>query len=147
MNHTTLRLSMREPDYPEQVPDFDFTRLRRRPDVEAPELQAWDATDEQLVARALASGILGSEIAVIGDGYGAISLALTASGLSGVRVHQDLATGRRALRRNASVISDASWRVVDAGDETRDAHPGSWTVVLHELDADLLAGARLVLLQ
>lgn len=118
--------------YAGRVPEFPYARLRRFPDVEAPNLQAWDATDELLVARALTlaaeRGIDGSAIAVIGDGYGALTLALTAAGLDGVRVHQDLVTGRRALARNAAEL-------------------GATGFATHELDAELLRGARLVLLQ
>lgn len=114
------------------MPDFPYSRLSRWPDVEAENLQAWDATDELLVDRALAiaadRAIDGAEIVVIGDGYGAITLALTDAGLRGIRVHQDLATGRRALDRNA-------------GDAGLDGF------VAHELDRSLLRGARLVLLQ
>lgn len=108
--------------------DFPFNRLRRWPDVEADNLQAHDATDLLLVERALSLDVEGPNIAVIGDGYGAITLALTDAGLDGVRVHQDLATGRRALSRNAE----------DLGLEGFSSH---------ELDASLLDGARLVLLQ
>lgn len=108
--------------------DFPFSSLRRWPDVEADNLQAYDATDLLLVDRALASGVPGREIAVIGDEYGAITLALTHAGLDGVRVHQDLATGRRALARNADEL-------------------GLEGFSSHELDATLLDGARLVLLQ
>lgn len=109
--------------------DFSYASLRRFPDVEAPNLQAWDATDEQLVQRALAAGADGAEIAVIGDEYGAITLALTDAGYRGIRVHQDLATGRRALARNA----------VELG-----LGPSE---IPCELDESLLQGARLVLLQ
>jgi 16S rRNA (guanine1207-N2)-methyltransferase len=120
------------------VPEFPYARLRRFPDVEAPNLQAWDATDELLVARALTvaaeHGIDGSEIAVIGDGYGALTLPLAAAGLAGVRVHQDLVTGRRALARNAAELG------VTAG-------LGVTGFAEHELDTELLRGARLVLLQ
>ncbi|OAN42638.1 class I SAM-dependent methyltransferase [Microbacterium sp. H83] len=112
--------------------DFPFSRLRRWPDVEAENLQAHDVTDLLLVERALAvhagGGARGAEIAVIGDEYGAITLALTAAGLGGVRVHQDLVTGRRALARNASELALSGF-------------------VPHELDASLLSDARLVLLQ
>lgn len=108
--------------------DFPFNRLRRWPDVEADNLQAHDATDLLLVERALALGVAGSDIAVIGDEYGAITLALTDAGLDGIRVHQDLATGRRALARNADELVLSGFSA-------------------HELDASLLSSARLVLLQ
>ena len=118
--------------YSEQVPEFPYSRLRRRPDVEAENLQAYDATDLLLVERALAlaaeRGITGAQIAVIGDEYGALTLASTAAGFRGIRVHQDLATGRRALARNAAELG------IDG-------------FVAHELDAGLLTDARLVLLQ
>jgi len=110
------------------VPEFPYHRLRRWPDVEAAELQAHDATDELLVARGLESGVPGRQIAVIGDRYGAITLPLTDAALDGIRVHQDLATGRRALARNAAEL-------------------GLGGFIEHELDPGLLADARLVLLQ
>lgn len=108
--------------------DFPYSRLRRWPDVEADNLHAHDATDLLLVERALALGVAGHEIAVIGDEYGAMTLALTDAGLDGVRVHQDLATGRRALARNADELGLSGF-------------------ASHELDATLLDGARLVLMQ
>ncbi|WP_101847793.1 class I SAM-dependent methyltransferase [Zhihengliuella sp. ISTPL4] len=110
------------------MPEFPYSRLRRWPDVEADNLQAHDATDLLLVDRALAAGVAGDRIVVIGDEYGAITLALTAAGLSGIRVHQDLASGRRALARNADELALGGF-------------------IPHELDESLLAGARLVLLQ
>ncbi|WP_336641305.1 class I SAM-dependent methyltransferase [Microbacterium sp. USHLN272] len=114
------------------MPEFPYSRLRRWPDVEAENLQAHDATDLLLTERALAlaaeRGVAGPDIAVIGDEYGAITLALTDAGLRGIRVHQDLATGRRALDRNAADLG------IDG-------------FVAHELDRSLLDGARLVLLQ
>ncbi|MBO0981172.1 class I SAM-dependent methyltransferase [Microbacterium sp. SD291] len=114
------------------MPEFPYARLRRRPDVEAADLQAHDATDLLLVERGLAlaaeHGIAGAETAVIGDEYGAITLALTDAGLVGIRVHQDLATGRRALALNAQDLGLAGFSS-------------------HELDPALLSGARLVLLQ
>ncbi|WP_431807673.1 class I SAM-dependent methyltransferase [Microbacterium paraoxydans] len=110
------------------MPEFPYSRLRRWPDVEAENLQAHDATDPLLVERALAAGLDGSEVAVIGDHYGAVTLALVHAGLPGIRVHQDLATGRRALDRNAEEL-------------------GLDGFTAHELDATLLDGARLVLLQ
>lgn len=132
---------------------FDFSRLRRFPDVEAPNLQARDATDELLVAHALAAGVDGSEIAVIGDEYGAITLALADAGLRGIRVHQDLVTGRRALANNAAVVwgnrDDPSRerRVEGRHAESDPSAPVIPHFTPHELDRTLLDGARLVLLQ
>lgn len=77
--------------------------LRRRPDVEAPNLHAWDATDRLLLETAGGLTAAGSAVAVIGDRYGALTLgALAALGPGTVRVHQDLITGERALQLNAA---------------------------------------------
>ena len=56
-----------------------FARLRRFPDVEAANLQAWDATDKLLLDTAFeshAAGLLqpGGRLAVVGDRYGALTL-------------------------------------------------------------------------
>ncbi|MGB3374406.1 MAG: methyltransferase [Microbacterium sp.] len=110
------------------MPEFDYSRLRRSPDVEAPNLQAWDATDELLVQAALDASVPGEQIAVIGDGYGAMTLALTDAGLRGIRVHQDLVTGRQALATNSVSLSLTEWST-------------------YELTEDLLDRARLVLVQ
>ena len=142
------------------MPEFPYSRLRRWPDVEADNLQAHDATDVLLVERALALAVPGAEIAVIGDEFGAITLALTDAGLRGIRVHQDLATGRRALARNAaelglggSVSGNPDEDAVPRGVEGGHAAAGPDRLgfptpfVAHELDGGLLSGARLVLLQ
>ncbi|XAS69506.1 methyltransferase [Micrococcaceae bacterium Sec5.7] len=107
-----------------------FGRLGRYPDVEAPNLQAWDATDKLLIDTA--AGILTEEndVAVIGDRYGALSLGLLAGPrLSRVRVHQDLITGERALRNNADKLG------ITGGYQQLPLGP------------ELLAGADAVLLQ
>ena len=137
--------------------EFPYERLRRFPDVEAPNLQAHDATDLLLVERGIAlaaeRGLTGSEIVVIGDGYGAITLALVDAGFDGLRVHQDLATGRRALAHNAAAlglvgIPDADGASTASGVGSAASHPESGTpFASHELDAELLTGARLVLVQ
>lgn len=111
-----------------------FSRLRRFPDVEAANLQAWDATDKLLLDTA--AGLLGpgSRLAVVGDRYGALTLgALALAGptphAGPVRVHQDLITGERALRHNAGALG------ITGGFEQL------------PLGASLLAGATVVLLQ
>ena len=111
-----------------------FARLRRFPDVEAANLQAWDATDRLLLDTALemhAAAMLqpGGRLAVVGDRYGALTLGALTLGAHGVRVHQDLITGERALRANAEALA------IDAGFEHL------------PLGAGLLEGASLVLLQ
>ncbi|GAA2907393.1 16S rRNA (guanine1207-N2)-methyltransferase [Microbacterium keratanolyticum] len=133
--------------------DFPYSRLRRFPDVEAENLQAWDATDELLVAEALRADAPGARIAVIGDEYGAITLALAAAGLRGIRVHQDLATGRRALANNARALLSADavsgTGRVEGGhaDGVADLPREDTAFTSHELGPELLSGARLVLLQ
>jgi 16S rRNA (guanine1207-N2)-methyltransferase len=87
-----------------------FSRLRRFPDVEAANLQAWDATDRLLLDTALELPAPGRPLAIVGDRYGALTLGALALAASGtgpvpVRVHQDLITGERALRRNADELA------------------------------------------
>lgn len=143
--------------------EFPYARLRRWPDVEADELQAYDATDLLLAERALdltaTRDLAGAEVAVIGDAYGAIALRLAAEGLHGIRVHQDLVTGRRALVRNAETVGiraaapedqDAAAPLRRAGSPLAGRvhdDQGAPAVVQHELAPALLDGARLVLLQ
>jgi 16S rRNA (guanine1207-N2)-methyltransferase len=81
-----------------------FGLLRREPDVEAPALVADDATDRLLLdeAATLLSGRGPGELAVVDDGYGALTLgAAAAHGATGIRVHQDLLVGEQALAANA----------------------------------------------
>ena len=117
-----------------------FSRLRRFPDVEAANLQAWDATDRLLLDTAVelrSAGRLapGGRTAVVGDRYGALTLGLLARGWQNdgadtgpVRVHEDLITGERALRNNAEATG------LNAGFEQLPL-------------AEALDGASLVLLQ
>lgn len=82
---------------------FDFARLRRYPDVEAPNLFASDATDRLLLdtaADALTADARG--LVVIGDRYGALTLgAADRFGSSDIRSQQDPLTGELALAANA----------------------------------------------
>ncbi len=82
---------------------FDFDALRRHPDVEGPGLEASDAADRLILdeAAALIGEAGPGEIAVIDDSYGALALAAAEAGARGIRVHQDLVTGERALAENA----------------------------------------------
>lgn len=83
--------------------DF-FARLRRDPDVEAPELVAVDATDRLLLDEAAAALALcgPGEVVVVDDSYGALTLgAVALHGARDARVAQDLLVGERALARNA----------------------------------------------
>ncbi|MBO3663943.1 class I SAM-dependent methyltransferase [Microbacterium stercoris] len=103
-------------------------RLRRRPDIEAHDLVAADASDRLILAEA---GELRGTVAVIGDRYGALTLSLLASDPDlRVRVHQDALTGERALALNAAELGLPLDRV-------------SW----HDLDAALLEDADTALLQ
>ncbi|MGM7648209.1 class I SAM-dependent methyltransferase [Nocardia sp. JW2] len=109
-----------------------FTRLRRYPDVEAPNLYAVDAAD-RLILDTAADALAGAgsgEVAVIGDAYGALTLGVAVRhGHSGIRVHQDLLTGELALAGNAKNLGLAD------------------RFTVHGLDADLLTGARVVVMR
>jgi 16S rRNA (guanine1207-N2)-methyltransferase len=125
-----------------------FAALRRRPDVEAPNLQAWDATDRLLLEAAAGLVPAGSTVAVIGDRYGALTLgALAVLNPGTVRVHQDLITGERALQLNAAalrtagLLPDLPARLPAGGS---DGEPGFTQL---PLGPELLAGAQAVLLQ
>jgi 16S rRNA (guanine1207-N2)-methyltransferase len=111
---------------------FDFARLRRFPDVEADTLFAVDAADRLILdeaAAVLAEAAPGS-VAVVGDNYGALALGAAAlHGATRVRVHQDTLTGERAILENAR----------RTGLEDR--------VELRHLGAELLSGARVVLMR
>ena len=106
-------------------------RLRRYPDVEAANLQAWDATDTLLLDTAAELLTPQSRVAVIGDRYGALTLGCWAAcgPVRQVRVHQDLVTGERALRHNAAALGIA----------------GGFEQL--PLGAELLADADVILLQ
>lgn len=110
---------------------LDLTQLRRWPDVEAPDLVAVDAADRLILDEsATARAAVGpGELVVIGDAYGALTLASADAGATGIRVHQDALSGEHALSANARrLLPDAGF-----------AH--------HALDADLVTGARVVLLR
>jgi 16S rRNA (guanine1207-N2)-methyltransferase len=127
----------------EPVPsrEFDWARLSRRPDVEAPNLFASDAADRLILdtAAPLLVGLTPRDVVVVGDAYGALALAATAlttstteaceSAGARIRVHQDTIVAERALAENAQrfVLSDA-YRSCG-------------------LDGDLAAGARVILLR
>ncbi|MGN7800479.1 class I SAM-dependent methyltransferase [Leifsonia sp. 22587] len=110
------------------APGFPYERLRRRPDVEAPNLFASDAAD-RLLADLAGDAVLEPGLVVIGDAYGALALAAASRGARGIRVHQDALTGERALDANAAEL----------GLEGTYEH--------RPLDDSLLRGARTVLLR
>jgi len=110
---------------------IDLAALRRWPDVEAAGLTASDAADRLLLDESAEArtGLGDGDIVVINDAYGALALGAADAGATGIRVHQDLITGERALAANA--------RACGLGDRVRSL----------ALDASLVDGARLVLLR
>ncbi|MDJ0315984.1 MULTISPECIES: class I SAM-dependent methyltransferase [Arthrobacter] len=112
--------------------EFDFSQLRRFPDVEAENLFAFDASDE-LILRESATGLarMGpGKVSIVGDRYGALTLgAASLHNLTGVRVHQDSLSGQYALNANAARAGLA---------DVYDSMP---------LDASLFSGAEVVLWQ
>lgn len=110
------------------APEPGWDDLRRWPDVEAPNLQAWDASDRLVLDEA---GVLPDgpdDVVVIGDRHGALTLGALQRGASRVRVHQDGVLGERAL------VANAARRGVEGFEH-------------HALDPSLVKGARVVLLQ
>lgn len=107
-----------------------FTQLSREPDLDAPELQAYDATDELLLAQDLGAQQPSGPV-IIGDRHGALTLGAATLGWRGIRVHQDPLLGERALARNTE-------RLFPTVDDLYTSHA---------LDDSLLVGARLVLMQ
>jgi 16S rRNA (guanine1207-N2)-methyltransferase len=88
---------------------FSLEQLRRWPDLEAPELVAVDAADRLLLTELqhearVDPSVLDSDLVVIGDNYGALTLAAIAElGFTSVRAHQDARSGELALANNASL--------------------------------------------
>ena len=146
-----------------------FGRLSREPDLDAPELQAYDATDRLLLetaaehagalcselrraeqataSRSLEGSIPGrfdklsartpDSLVVIGDRHGALTLgAATLLGATGIRVFQDPLLGERALAANAERL-----RALEGLADAAEVYTN------RPLDASLLEGATLVLLQ
>lgn len=110
---------------------LDFALLRRHPDVEGHGLEASDAADRLILDESapLVAGAGDGGVVVLDDAYGALALGAAAAGARGIRVHQDLVTGERALAANAERAGLA--------DRVRSL----------PLGADLLRGARVVLLR
>ncbi|WP_322411768.1 class I SAM-dependent methyltransferase [Microbacterium invictum] len=88
--------------------EFPFDVLRRWPDVEAPDLVAVDAADRLIldVSEEARRDTAAGDVVVIGDAYGALTLASTGPG-EGIRVHQDSLLGERALAENAATLGMA----------------------------------------
>ncbi len=111
--------------------EFDFDRLSREPDVEAPNLQAYDATDRLLLDSA--AGRLAAQpagVVLLGDRYGALTLgAALLHGVPRPRVYQDPLSHELALARNARAMG------------------ASGRYERHGLGPGLLRDARTVLLQ
>lgn len=106
--------------------------LSRDPDLDAPELLAYDATDLLLLETAASQlrDLAPEQLVVIGDRHGALTLGAAARfDATGIRTHQDGVLGERALQRNGEALNL------------------SGTFTSHELDEGLLRDARVVLLQ
>lgn len=110
---------------------FSFDALRRRPDLEGPDLVAVDAADRLILDESAddRARVGERELVVIGDAFGALTLGAADAGARGIRVHQDEVLGEEALRANAAEA---------------DLHDAFTS---HALDASLLSGARVVLLR
>ncbi|MBX9472191.1 class I SAM-dependent methyltransferase [Microcella sp.] len=103
--------------------------LSRRPDIATAELRAWDAADRYLLdtAAPLLSD-RATEVVVIGDTHGALTLGALALGAQQVRVQTDSLVAERALQANAAELGESRF-------------------TLHPLDEVVTAASRLVLLR
>lgn len=86
--------------------EFSLADLRRRPDLEGPDLPAADAADRLILdeSASLRADVGEGGLVVIGDGYGALTLGAAADDGRGIRVHQDALTGELALAQNAELF-------------------------------------------
>lgn len=129
-------------------PEFPFAKLRRWPDLESPELVAVDAADRLLLeelsdALTRDPSLTASDLVVIGDTHGALTLGAISFGelglegpaarLTHVKVHQDTRSGELAFDANAAAFAEFL--------------PVGATFTHHALNAQLVAGARIVILR
>lgn len=139
MPHSPLAL----PDPRDLVPvDFPYERLNRWPDPAAENLFAFDATDRLLIDMAAPAirGAASGSVVVIGDRYGALTLAAASLGAREISCHQDAFGGRMALEANSEVLVDVIGRAAESEDP-QDAF------VSCELGGSMFAGAEVVLMQ
>ncbi|MBG6055073.1 16S rRNA (guanine1207-N2)-methyltransferase [Salinibacterium sp. CAN_S4] len=129
---------------------FSLDELRRWPDLETPELRAWDTADTLILDEAGAL-LVGADITVIGDEYGALTLGALDRGAASVGVHQDRLSGELALSANGSewaLSANGSERALSANGSERPLSAngsGAWESL--PLEAALLDGVTLVLLR
>ncbi|MFC3299091.1 methyltransferase [Arthrobacter agilis] len=86
----------------ERVTPLNLDLLRRRPDVEAPELVAVDAADRLLLDLAAEALRRPGRIVTLNDSYGALTLGAAAASGREVRAFQDGLVNERALAANAA---------------------------------------------
>ncbi|MHA7283864.1 class I SAM-dependent methyltransferase [Arthrobacter sp. TMS2-4] len=139
---------------------FSLDHLRRRPDLEAPELVAVDAADRLLLDSSTDRLRLPGDIATINDAYGALTLGAThLSGRAGIRSFQDGVVHERALALNASeqgledtfrscplgaeLLDDVSTVLLRLPRSLDELDEIAWTVATHARpDVVLLAAGR-----
>ncbi len=124
------------PSGAQQVP-ASWGSLRRWPDIESPELRAWDATDQLLLEHGLAQveaeALTGDRILVLGDRYGALTLGLVEAGLRGVVSVQDSVALLTALKANADELGMAGSSAFSSLDEVPRPAGGGFGLVLWQL--------------
>ena len=117
-------------DFSSAATPLDWSRLRRWPDTEAPNLAAVSAADRLILAEAAAAVAAAppASVVTVDDSHGALTLGAAGLGATGVRAIQDSATAEAALAANAAALDLA----------------GSY--VNETLSGAGMAGARVVLL-
>lgn len=121
---------MAAPDLADAL-DAVLAGLRRAPDIEAPELRAWDAAERYLLdtAAPLIAAAPDRPVIVVDDTHGALTLGVSALGATLVRGHSDSLIARRAIAQNAERLEAVA------------------SIEQHPLDALMTADARLALVR
>jgi len=81
-----------------------FDGLRRRPDLESPELRAWDAADRFILDTAAPWLADHPTTVVVDDTHGALTLGAQALGAAQVRTHSDSIVAQHAYEANAAGV-------------------------------------------
>jgi 23S rRNA (guanine1835-N2)-methyltransferase len=129
----------------------DALDLRRYPVRPDELLQAWDAADELVLEHVAALAPVGKKILIVGDTFGALSVALAHFG---VTTYTDSFVGAAGIRANTTANARPSARLIDRLSELEGAYDlvlvrvpknlSFFEDILAELSSHLAPGAKIV---